>query len=170
MSAEMNLNRIIYATDFSDCCRPALEYATAFAVAENAQLLIVHVDDETPGLVVGDVGYGYLPEIDRIAQEQLQQLDEVRPSHPQVAYEHHFLRGEPAEEIIAFAKKVQADLIVIGTHGASGLGRALLGSVAEEIVRKADCPVLTVRAASPRPVKPPVCQNERSQQGILHES
>ena len=141
----MNIDTIIYATDFSECSDAALQYATAFATAEKARLLIVHVDDETPGLVVGDVGYGYFPQIDRIAQEQLEKLERVKPPSERVQYEHHFLRGTVADEIIKYSQEQQADLIVVGTHGASGIGERLLGSVAEKIVRVAPCPVLTVR-------------------------
>jgi nucleotide-binding universal stress UspA family protein len=55
--------------------------------------------------------------------------------------------GEPAHEILAFAKAQSADLVVIGTHGRTGLQHALMGSVAERVVRRATCPVLTVRPA-----------------------
>ncbi len=144
----MNIDTIIYATDFSQCSVAALQYATAFAAVEKARLLIVHVDDETPGLVLGDVGYGYLPQIDRIAQEQLEKLERVKPQSARVNFEHHFLRGEAADEIVKFSQRKHADLIVIGTHGVSGISKLLLGSVAEEIVRTASCPVLTVRANS----------------------
>lgn len=157
----MKLEKIIYATDFSERCQPALHYATAFAAAENARLLIVHVDDETPGLVIGDVGYGYLPHVDRIAEEQLEQLEKIKPSTPNVSFERHFLRGDAAEEIIKFAKEQDAHLIVIGTHGASGLSRLLMGGVAEEIVRSAPCPVLTVRIPDP-----PSTEAEASQESV----
>lgn len=144
----MNIDTIIFATDFSESSEAALQYATVFASAKNARLLIVHVDDETPGLVVGDVGYGYLPQIDRIAQEQLEQLEGIKPPSAGVVFEHHFLRGIAADEIIKFSQEQQADLIVIGTHGTSGIGQLLLGSVAEEIVRRAPCPVLTIQTGS----------------------
>ena len=145
----MKLKTIIYATDFSECSEAALQYATAFASAEEARLLIVHVDDETPGLVMGDVGYGYVPEIDQIAQRQIDQLEGIRPPAPDVRYEHHFLRGDAAEEINKLAKSTGADLVVVGSHGASGWSQILLGSVAEQIVRGAPCPVLTVRIPQP---------------------
>ena len=142
----MNIRKIIYATDFSSCCDTAMQYATAFASAANARLLIVHVDDETPGLVIGNVGYGYLPQIDQIAQQQLEKLKSIKPESATVVYEHHFLRGNVADEIINFSQEQEADLIVIGSHGASGIGRLLLGSVAEAIIRRSTCPVLAVRA------------------------
>lgn len=141
----MNVRSILYATDFSTDSRVALDYAAALASAWNAKLTIVHVDDVTPGLVFGDVGYGYLPEVDRIAYEQHEQLKAMEPTGTTVQCERLLLRGNAADEILAAAESVAADIIVIGTHGRTGLRRALMGSVAEKIVRSAACPVLTVK-------------------------
>ena len=62
-----------------------------------------------------------------------------------VVFEHRILRGEPAKEILRLAKDERADSIFMGTHGRTGLMRALMGSVAEQVVRKATCPVVTMR-------------------------
>jgi nucleotide-binding universal stress UspA family protein len=63
--------------------------------------------------------------------------------------EHWIFQGDPATEILAAAEKIKCDLIVMGTHGRTGLGRLLMGSVAEQVVRKAPCPVLTVKTPLP---------------------
>jgi len=141
----MELGKILYATDFSPSSEFALEYASALAAATGAKLLIAHVDSETPGLVFGDVGYGYVPKVDKIARQQYDRLLQVCPATPQVPYEHVFMRGEAAEEILQLAAHEEPDLMVIGSHGRTGAARVLMGSVAESLVRQAKCPVLTVK-------------------------
>ena len=141
----MNINKILYATDFSPNSEAALDYASSLAAAEGATLFIVHVDDTTPGLVFGDVGYGYVPQVDAIAQAEYEQLQVIVPTRDGVAYEHRFFRGGAAEGILQIAEKEGVDVIVIGTHGSTGLKLLLMGSVAESVVRRANCPVLTVK-------------------------
>jgi nucleotide-binding universal stress UspA family protein len=77
----------------------------------------------------------------------LKSLEEVVPADPAVAYEHHVVMGDPATEIIQLARSEGADLIVMGTHGRTGLTRLMMGSVAEAVVRRAPCPVLTLKHA-----------------------
>ncbi len=141
----MNIKKVLYATDFSPGSQAALPYASAFASAGGATLVIVHVDDTTPGLVFGDVGYGYVPQIDEIAQQEYQHLLAMTPSEDDVQYEHRFLRGSAADGILGVADQEHVDLIVIGTHGRSGLSKLLMGNVAEAVVRRAKCPVLTIK-------------------------
>jgi nucleotide-binding universal stress UspA family protein len=76
-------------------------------------------------------------------------LADVKPRDPRVVCEHHLLAGDPAEAIIRTAEQEGVDIIVIGTHGRTGLTRLLMGSVAEAIVRRATCPVLTVKQPTP---------------------
>lgn len=168
----MNFKKVLYATDFSSGSQAALPFATAFASTSTsastseagATLLIVHVDDTTPGLVFGDVGYGYVPQVDEIAQQEYQHLLTIVPDSDKVRYEHRFLRGSAADGILGVADREQVDLIVIGTHGRSGLGRLLMGSVAEAVVRRAKCPVLTIKqpvehSKTPSPSKQKVSQS-----------
>jgi hypothetical protein len=90
-------------------------------------------------------------------------LRQIVPPVSDVAYEHKMLTGTPAEGIVRFAEEVQADFIVMGTHGRTGLFRVLMGSVAEAVVRKAPCPVLTVRQPAPETdEKPEPEQHEES--------
>ena len=141
----MKAKKILCATDFSPGSRVALEYASVLAAGSGATLIITHVDDTTPGLVRGDVGYGYLPQVDEIAEQEYHQLQATVPTVEGVPYEHRFLRGDAAEEILQLAEQEQVDFLVIGTHGKTGLQRVLMGSVAESIIRHARCPVLSIR-------------------------
>jgi nucleotide-binding universal stress UspA family protein len=72
-------------------------------------------------------------------------LHAVRPTDPSVPYEHRLLTGHPAEEIVRFADEADCELIVMGTHGRTGFKRLLMGSVAEAVVRRARCAVLTFK-------------------------
>lgn len=140
----MDIHKILYATDFSANSQVALECASALAAAGNAKLIIAHIDDTTPGLVFGDVGYGYLPQIDAVAREEYQALQAVIPTRSRVPYEHRFFRGDAADGILHIADEEHVDFIVIGTHGKSELKLLLMGSVADAVVRRSKCPVLTV--------------------------
>ncbi len=145
----MNLDKVLFATDFSPGSEAAFPYACSLAAAEGATMLIVHVDDTTPGLVFGDVGYGYVPQVDEIARQEYEQLKAITPSSTKIVYEYRFLRGDAADGILKVARREQVDLVVLGTHGKTGLGRLLMGSVAESVVRRAKCPVLTVKQPIP---------------------
>ena len=72
-------------------------------------------------------------------------LAEVKPTDPKVPYQHRLITGEPASAIARLAEDENVDMIVMGTHGRSGLSRLLMGSVAEAVVRRAKCPVLTYK-------------------------
>jgi quercetin dioxygenase-like cupin family protein len=79
------------------------------------------------------------------SQESLARFPWPRPSDPQIRVEHRLAEGDPAEEILRLCETVHSDLVVMGTHGKTGLGRFLTGSVAEEVLRKGTCPVLVVK-------------------------
>ncbi len=138
----MKADKIIYPTDFSHCGTAALRLATSLARDTGAKLLIVHVEESPLAYGGGEMYYG-IPEP---ASEDLQKmLDRVVPTDPAVAYEHRLLAGEPATAIAELAAEENADMIVMGTHGRTGLTRLLMGSVAEAVVRRAPCPVLTFK-------------------------
>lgn len=120
----------------------ALRYATSLARDTGATLLIVHV--ETPPVVYGgDEMYSgvYQPDTGEISEI----LEKVVSSDPAVKCEHRVLQGDAATEIVRVANEEKADMIVMATHGRTGLGRLLMGSVAEAVVRRANCPVFTLR-------------------------
>jgi nucleotide-binding universal stress UspA family protein len=143
--------RILHATDFSSASRPALARAIALARQNQAPLWVAH---SLPPLVApfgGEVAYlppGTYEAIDRSAREHAQkQLETLveRAKQAGVRATALLLDGSPHEQIPRAARRTHADLLVIGTHGRTGLTKVLLGSVAERVVRLAPCPVLTVR-------------------------
>lgn len=138
----MHAKKIVFPTDFSTSSDAALEHAAGLARDMGARLLIVHVEEPPLAYGGGEMYYG-VPEPDRSAIEKM--LGKVKPHTAEVPYEHHLLIGSPADEIVRFADEQSADLIVMGTHGRSGLRRMLMGSVAEAIVRRANCPVFTFK-------------------------
>ena len=148
--------RICCPIDFSDASRAALEVAADLARRGGADLVLLHAYP-IPGYTFPDGSVVASPRMMQELAEQAQRhLEEWRASAAAIAGEGRVavekVVGEPAAEIVSFAKAKGVDLLVLGTHGRSGLEHALMGSVAERVVRKAHCPVLTVRAppASPR--------------------
>lgn len=138
----MHTQNILCPTDFSEPSDAAIRYASSLAHHYKAKLHLVFVMERPVAYGAGDGVFVFTDE-DREAIKQ--KLLSVKPSEDDVEFEHHVLDGEPAHEIVALAKKVEADLIVMGTHGRTGLFRLLMGSVAEQVVRKAECPVLALR-------------------------
>jgi nucleotide-binding universal stress UspA family protein len=138
--------KILFPTDFSTLGQVALETATSLAKQREAKLLIVHVEEPPTAYGGGELYYG-LEEPNR--QEIQRMLAEILPTDPAVGYEHRLMIGSPATAIIHLAEKENVDMIVMPTHGRTGLTRLLMGSVAEEVVRKAKCPVLTIKATTP---------------------
>ncbi len=138
----MNAKTILFPTDFSTTSDAGLRYATSMARDWNAKLVILHVEEPPAAYGGGEMYYG-VPEPDRAALEKM--LSAVVPDDPTVAYEHRLVVGDPAHEIVEAAREHQADLIVISSHGRTGLRRMLMGSVAEAVVRRASCPVFTVK-------------------------
>jgi nucleotide-binding universal stress UspA family protein len=143
---------ILFPTDFSTLGQKALELATSLARDRSAKLLIIHVEEPPVAYGGGEMYYG----IEEPNREELQRmLSKVVPTDPTVGYEHRLCIGSPAEAIVHLAEKEGVDMIVMPTHGRTGLVRLLMGSVAEEVVRKTKCPVLTVKAAVRRPAEVP---------------
>jgi nucleotide-binding universal stress UspA family protein len=150
--AAMNIQKILFPTDFSRYNDAALEYAKTLAAEADALLYIVHVDEmqdfhaamgESGCLIAAAVAHEGRPEVRR-------RLEGVLPATEEVIYEHYYLRGSPVHEIVQFAERENVDLIVMGSHGRNGLSRLIMGSVAEGVMRKAPCPVLIVKQPAPR--------------------
>ena len=144
------ITRIMVPTDFSPASDVALEYARALAGEFSASIDLVHVFDDpfTSGAFVGD-GTVMMPlelraSLENWAREQLAERH-ARHANALPGSSTVLLMGAPARRIVEHANETGADLIVMGTHGRSGLGHLLLGSVAERVVRTAACPVLTTR-------------------------
>jgi universal stress protein A len=142
--------RIMVPTDFSPASDAALEYARALASEFGASIDLAHVFDDpfTSGAFVGD-GTVMMPvELrESLVNWAREQLEQRHAGHPNTVSGSStvLLMGAPAKRIVEHARETHADLIVMGTHGRSGLGHLLLGSVAERVVRTATCPVLTWR-------------------------
>jgi nucleotide-binding universal stress UspA family protein len=158
MASTMNVKKILFPTDFSECSRAALECASALAAEFGARLYILHVDDLPQAFVEGQgpgfAGHGYAPQPKNTRDEIREQLERVMPTVADVSSEHCYVRGNPVDEILKFAERENADVIVMGTHGWTAALRLLMGSVAEGVVRRAKCAVLTVKqpVAHPDPV------------------
>ena len=147
------ITRIMVPTDFSPASDVALEYARDLARHFGSSIDLVHVFDDpfTSGAFIGD-GTVMMPAelreaLEKHAREQLTaRHDSHAASLP--GSSTVLLLGPPAKSIVERAKENGADLIVMGTHGRSGLGHLLIGSVAERVVRTAACPVLTTRQSA----------------------
>ena len=135
---------ILFATDFSATCATALNWAAALTRSLDARLLIVHV--EQPGVPYGG-GEIYSADVfDYHSITLLNMLEKVKPSDPTVPYCHHLLCGEPASEILRVAEEEEVNMIVMSTHGRTGISRMLVGSVAENVIRQAHCPVMVFKS------------------------
>ncbi len=148
------LGRILMATDFSSCSKDALDHAAYLARNLGAELHLLHVF-ELPLFLPSGVSIGVRPEVHQwigeareAAKKALDELaGEIRRGGVKVRAE--FREGIPYLEIVKAAGEMPADLVVLGTHGRTGLAHVLLGSVAERVVRKSPCPVLSVRPRGP---------------------
>jgi universal stress protein A len=138
----MQAKKILFPTDFSTASDAGLPQAVSLAKDTGATLVILHVQEPPLAYGGGELYYG-IPEPNTEALEKM--LSEVKPDDPSVKFTHRMVVGDPATEIVRVAQEEQADLIVMGTHGRTGLTRLLMGSVAEAVIRRAPCPVLTYR-------------------------
>ena len=145
----IQLKRVLVPTDFSEFSRTALTYGCEFAAAFGAELHLLHVVQDVvglvpePGLAFPPPG-NYMAELQASAEQALARLPGI-PGMEGLNVARATRQGAPFVEIIRYARESDVDLIVLGTHGRTGLAHVLLGSVAERVVRKAPCPVLTVR-------------------------
>jgi len=139
----INIKRIVYATDFSPYSNQAYFHAITLAESHEASLTILHVynADKASGA-------------ERNRAYWQQQLEQIRPMNPHIPVQHVLLEGNPAEQIIGYSVDHGADLIVLGTHGRTGVERQLMGSVAEQVMRGTSCSVLVVKMPRSTPVTP----------------
>jgi nucleotide-binding universal stress UspA family protein len=138
----MHTKHILVPLDLSTKSLEAIEVATSLAKAENGQITFLYT--AIPELPT-ESGYAAI-EMAAATRAAQSELEQVRPTDSSVPYRHEVRRGEPANEIVKFAKENNVDMIVMTTHGRSGISRLLMGSVAEHVIRKAACPVLTLRS------------------------
>jgi nucleotide-binding universal stress UspA family protein len=136
----MKASKILFPTDFSSASKAVLPLATSLARDMGATLVILHVEE--PPMAYGELAIG-TTEAESNAVTVM--LENLAPPDPNVPVERRTVMGNPATEIVRFADSEGIDLIVMPTHGRSGLSRLLMGSVAELVVRHANCPVLTLK-------------------------
>jgi nucleotide-binding universal stress UspA family protein len=146
----IRLKNVLVATDFSEPSNAALNYGRELARTFGAKLRVVHVIENVFATTVGVEGYfANLPELQyEIEESARKELDAAITDEDrrELNAEPVLLTSStPALSIVSYAKESAADLLVMGTHGRGGLAHALMGSVAERVVRMAPCPVLTVR-------------------------
>jgi len=146
----IEIRRVMYPTDFSEPSECAFAHALDFATHFKASLHVLHVVDESFQHWIASVPGATGPSRDDLLGSSIDRVREfvaraVPNSKSDVVTTVTW--GHPPTEILRHADEHKIDLIVIGTHGRSGLAHALMGSVAEKVVRQATCPVLTIRAA-----------------------
>ena len=154
----ITLKTILVPTDFSEASESALSYGKALAGAFGSSLHLVHVmEDLLAHAWAAEVYVASMPQLrEEIEKEARQRLAAMLTDEERRQYriETALLAGNPFVEIIRYAKAQDVDLIVMGTHGRGPIAHMLLGSVAEKVVRKSPCPVLTVRDAQHQFVMP----------------
>src|SRR6516225_7922520 len=143
----IDLRRILVPTDFSKSSANALTYAVAFAEKFGAEIHLLHVVQDLalfiPEAVL--VAPPPAPPVEQFASAARTALERVITDlqRPGLAIRPEVVEGTPYEEIVRFAREREVDMIVIGTHGHTGLAHILLGGVTDKVVRRAPCPVLT---------------------------
>ena len=147
------LKKILCPLDFSDFSVRALKTAVELADKFNAKIILCHIVTDIPTMDTAYDAIDYQPQLQNIQAfiQEMQtvsnnQLDELARKYVKsVPYEKKVATGMPADEIIRIAEEEKVDLIVLTTHGRTGLSRIFMGSVAEGVTRHAPCPVLSIR-------------------------
>jgi nucleotide-binding universal stress UspA family protein len=134
---------ILHPTDFSDRSQCAFELACRLARDCAAQLIVLHVVQPPPFVTHGELEKA-LQQAAGYRRDLTKRLHDLRQAEPDVTMECRLADGDPVAEILRAATQNNCDLIVLGTHGRTGFRRLLLGSVAEQVLRRAPCPVLSV--------------------------
>jgi nucleotide-binding universal stress UspA family protein len=146
------VTHVLLPTDFSPSSAPAFRYAVEWAKVFEAQLTLLHVHPLHPGLDIdAAVAKKFLDEQRKVAREELENLlAEARQQVPSASME--LLAGLPSEYICQVAREKKCDLIIMGTHGWTGFNRVLFGSVAERVIQRAPCPVLSIPHREPEDI------------------
>ena len=143
----IRIKKILYPTDFSSYSNQAYFHAIALAENHQASLTVLFVYNPDTTATPGSQGNE-----DEDRRYWRNQLEQIRPTDPGISVRHVFVEGDPAAEIVRYGRDANMDLIVIGTHGRTGLERLLLGSVAEKVLRDASCSVLVVKLPKGHPI------------------
>lgn len=161
----MNTKHILCPIDFSEFNESANEFASTIAQTEGADITYMHV-------TAPDVPYGsFEPEnLARTKHRKQRELEKVSPTTTGIDATHVVEFGSPSKRILEYAKENEIDLIVMSTHGRTGLRRLFMGSVTESVVNKSECPVLAIKSRTPvatmplHPARATLAQATSSQQ------
>ena len=142
--------RILWPTDLSRPARTALPHALQLVAGSKGELVIVHVLPTVAAYLSPEIAGLPWGQIDRanrlIGKKKLDQITNgIQAEHPELRVHNVLAKGVVAEEVLRVARRLRCGLIVLATHGRTGLKHVLMGSVAENVVRRAPCPVLIVR-------------------------
>jgi nucleotide-binding universal stress UspA family protein len=140
------IQKILHPTDLSPLSECAFRLACSLARDHGAKLIILNV--RLPDILFSDTPYVLPPDPQQLWETWQEELLRLQPPTPTIAVEHLLKEGDPATEILRTAEENGCGLIVMGTHGRTGVRRLLMGSVAEQVLRSSACPVLTVKAPS----------------------
>ena len=142
----IRIKKILYPTDFSSYSNQAYFHAISLAEKHNASLTVLFVYNPDSTTTPGSQG-------DEAADRRYWQgqLEQIRPVDTRIPVTHVLLEGDPATEIVRYGRDAGIDLIVMGTHGRTGVERLVLGSVAEKVLRDASCSVLVVKLPRGQP-------------------
>ncbi len=157
----VNIKKILFPTDFSEYSLAARDFAYDLANRYAAQLHCIHIVDSVENIILA----GYMPAMETIPPVTIEQIEEIAKQRLDEFVKKHFselgnsvvkkvIIGKPFLEIIRYCRQEDINLVVLGTHGRSALASMLIGSVAEKVVHKAPCPVLTVRHPTHKFVAP----------------
>ena len=140
----MNIQRILCPVDFSKSNSSANQFASMLAESSGAQIIYFHT--YLPPVVHGNPAiYDSETEEKRLLKELEQ---DFKPTIDGVTASYAVEFGPPSDRIVEYSKENEIDLIIIGTHGRTGIRRVVMGSIAESVVRRAECPVLAIKADS----------------------
>lgn len=139
---EPPFRRILVPVDLSECSRAALRHARRLAGGDVKTITVLHVLDPMHCDWHADTT-ALQREAQAAARENVREF--VAAEFPDGAPDTRIIEGNPVEAIVTHAEKIQADLVLVGTKGRTGLSRVLIGSVAERVVRHAPCPVMVIR-------------------------
>jgi len=145
------IRKILYATDYSESSVPACDYALTLAGLAEAELHVLHVIGEFVDRRKSQIQPEAMALLEREVELQaIREMEEFCRGKfdEELRYQTDVVMGIPFQEILKQARSIQADLIVVGTHGRTGLEHVLVGSTAERLVRRSTIPVLTVRSDS----------------------
>lgn len=145
---EPDISKVLVPIDFSDYSKSALKYAVSFVKHFEAQLILIYVVEPViypPDFSMGQIAIPSVDlDMDKRAMEELNKLAELEIP-PEIKVATIVKTGKPFIEIIETAGEQNVDLVIIATHGHTGMEHILFGSTAEKVIRKAPCPVLTLR-------------------------